>query len=50
MKDQFDHMSDIDEDDVEGPLAVTEYVQDIYTMYREREVRFSIVDSLNSYS
>ena len=48
MEDLVDPISDIAEDDVEGPLSVTDYVQDIYTMYREREVRFSILDSLNS--
>ncbi|GLJ16133.1 hypothetical protein SUGI_0268950 [Cryptomeria japonica] len=39
MEDPFDPMviSNIDEDDGENQLAVTEYVQDIYTMYRERE-------------
>ncbi|KAH9315095.1 hypothetical protein KI387_023722, partial [Taxus chinensis] len=39
MEDPVDPIpiADIDEDDAENPLAITEYVQDIYSMYRGRE-------------
>ncbi|KAH9320748.1 hypothetical protein KI387_015387, partial [Taxus chinensis] len=39
MEDPVDPIpiSYIDEDNAENPLAVTEYVQDIYSMYRGRE-------------
>ncbi|KAH9288191.1 hypothetical protein KI387_032308, partial [Taxus chinensis] len=41
-------ISDIDEDDAENPLVVTEYVQHIYIMYRGREVhlKFELTDEM----
>nr|QZZ92783.1 cyclin B 2;3 [Larix kaempferi] len=37
MEDSVDPMSDIDEADAGDPMAVSEYVQDIYSLYKTRE-------------
>lgn len=37
MEDSVDPMSDIDEADAGDPMAVSEYVQDIYSLYKIRE-------------
>lgn len=42
MVDSVDPMSDIDEADAGDPMAVSEYVQDIYSLYKTRE-NFSCV-------
>jgi len=42
MEDLVDPMSDIDEADAGDPMAVSEYIQDIYSLYKTREVRFCI--------
>lgn len=43
MEDVEDSIIDIDSSDLKDPLAVVEYVDDIYAYYRETEVSFECI-------
>lgn len=44
IEEEEEPILDIDEHDANNPLAVVEYVQDLYDFYRKNEVRFSLVN------
>lgn len=42
-EEEEEQVTDIDSSDKKNPLAVTEYIDDIYTYYKKMEVKFSYI-------
>lgn len=47
-REEEEQVTDIDSSDKKNPLAVTDYIDDIYTYYKKMEVKYLLSCSITS--